>query len=70
MILSHSSLERRESRWISHAELDRRQNTYKTADSHLDSARSQVRSAQNQMDYTELHADPDVVVTSISVETW
>jgi multidrug efflux system membrane fusion protein len=58
-----------ESRVISQAELDRRQNTYNTAEAQLDSARSQLRSAQNQMDYTELHADADGVVTAIGVET-
>ena len=58
-----------ESRVISQAELDRRQNTYNTAEAQLDSARSQLRSAQNQMDYTELHADADGVITGISIET-
>ncbi|QDO97895.1 efflux RND transporter periplasmic adaptor subunit [Ferrovibrio terrae] len=58
-----------DSRVISQAELDRRQNTYNTAEAQLDSARSQLRSAQNQMDYTELHADADGVVTAIGVET-
>lgn len=58
-----------ESRVISQAELDRRQNTYNTAEAQLDSARSQHRSAQNQMDYTELHADADGVITGISIET-
>ena len=53
-----------ESRVISQAELDRRQNTYNTAEAQLDSARSQLRSAQNQMDYTELHADADGVITA------
>ncbi len=58
-----------ESKVISQAELDRRQNTYNTAEAQLDSARSQMRVQQNQMDYTELHADADGVVTSISIET-
>lgn len=57
-----------DSKVISQAELDRRQNTYNTAEAQLDSARSQMRVAQNQMDYTELHADADGVVTGISVE--
>lgn len=54
---------------ISQAELDRRQNTYNTAEAQLESARSQLRVAQNQMDYTELHADADGVVTAIGIET-
>ncbi|MCW0232370.1 MAG: efflux RND transporter periplasmic adaptor subunit [Ferrovibrio sp.] len=58
-----------DSKVISQAELDRRQNTYNTAEAQLDSARSQLRVAQNQMDYTELHADADGVVTAIGVET-
>lgn len=58
-----------ESRVISQAEFDRRQNTFNTAEAQLDSARSQLRSAQNQMDYTELHADADGVVTAIGIET-
>lgn len=58
-----------ESKVISQAELDRRQNTYNTAEAQLDSARSQSRVAQNQMDYTELHADADGVITAISIET-
>jgi RND family efflux transporter MFP subunit len=58
-----------DSKVISQAELDRRQNTYNTAEAQLDSARSQMRVQQNQMDYTELHADADGVVTSISIET-
>lgn len=53
---------------ISQAELDRRLNTYNTAEAQLDSARSQLRVAQNQMDYTELHADADGVITAIGVE--
>src|SRR3546814_996599 len=57
-----------ETRVTSQAELDRRQNTYNTAKARLDSAQSQLRVAQNQMDYTELHADADGVITSISVE--
>lgn len=57
-----------ESKVVSQAELDRRQNTYNTAEAQLDSARSQMKVAQNQMDYTELHADADGVVTAISAE--
>lgn len=57
-----------ESKVVSQAELDRRQNTYNTAEAQLDSARSQMKVAQNQMDYTELHADADGVITAISVE--
>ncbi|MFN4309367.1 MAG: efflux RND transporter periplasmic adaptor subunit [Ferrovibrio sp.] len=57
-----------DSKVISQAELDRRQNTYNTAEAQLDSARSQLRVAQNQMDYTELHADADGVITAISAE--
>jgi multidrug efflux system membrane fusion protein len=52
----------------SQAELDRRQNTYNTAKAQLESAQSQLRVAQNQMDYTELHADADGVITGISIE--
>src|SRR5690606_1232767 len=37
---------------VSQAELDRRLNTYNTAEAQLDSARSQLRAAQNQMEYT------------------
>lgn len=58
-----------ESRVVSQAELDRRLNTYNTAEAQLDSARSQTRAAQNQMAYTELHADADGVVTAIGVES-
>lgn len=58
-----------DSKVVSQAELDRRQNTYNTAEAQLDSARSQMRVAQNQMDYTELHADADGVVTAIGVES-
>lgn len=58
-----------DSKVISQAELDRRQNTYNTAEAQLDSARSQLRVAQNQMDYTELQADADGVVTAIGIET-
>jgi multidrug efflux system membrane fusion protein len=57
-----------ESKVISQAELDRRQNTYNTAEAQLDSARSQMKVAQNQMDYTALHADADGVITAIGVE--
>lgn len=57
-----------ESKVVSQAELDRRQNTYNTAEAQLDSARSQMKVAQNQMDYTELHADADGVITAISAE--
>jgi len=58
-----------ESKVVSQAELDRRQNTYNTAEAQLDSARSQMKVAQNQMDYTELHADADGVITAIGVES-
>lgn len=57
-----------ESKVVSQAELDRRQNTYNTAEAQLESVRSQLRVAQNQMDYTELHADADGVITAISAE--
>lgn len=53
---------------VSQAELDRRLNTYNTAEAQLQSARSQLQVAQNQMDYTELHADADGVITAIGVE--
>lgn len=56
------------SRVVSQAELDRRQNTYNTAAAQLDSARSQLQAAQNQMAYTELHADADGVITAIGIE--
>lgn len=58
-----------ETKVISQAELDRRQNTYNTAKAQLESAQSQLRVAQNQMDYTELQADADGVITAISVES-
>lgn len=57
-----------EGKVISQAELDRRQNTYNTAEAQLESAKSQLRVAQNQMDYTELQADADGVITAISIE--
>ncbi|HEX6958534.1 MAG TPA: efflux RND transporter periplasmic adaptor subunit [Ferrovibrio sp.] len=57
-----------ESKVVSQAELDRRQNTYNTAEAQFDSARSQLRVAQNQGAYTELQADADGVITSISAE--
>ncbi|HLT78967.1 MAG TPA: efflux RND transporter periplasmic adaptor subunit [Ferrovibrio sp.] len=53
---------------VSQAELDRRQNTFNTAEAQLEAARSQLRVAQNQMDYTELHADADGVITAIGIE--
>jgi RND family efflux transporter, MFP subunit len=57
-----------DSKVVSQAELDRRQNTYNTAEAQLESVRSQLRVAQNQLDYTELHADADGVITAISAE--
>ncbi len=58
-----------EGKVVSQAELDRRQNTHNTAEAQLESARSQLRVAQNQMEYTELHADADGVITAIGVES-
>src|SRR3546814_15969833 len=57
-----------ETRVTSQAELDRRQHTYNPAKAQLDSARSQLRVAQNPMDYHELPADSAGVITSTSLQ--
>ncbi len=57
-----------ETKVISQAEIDRRTTVADSAAARLESARSQLRVMQNQQGYTELQADADGVVTSISVE--
>jgi len=53
---------------ISQAEFDRREALAQSAAAKLESARSQLRVSQNQMAYTELHADADGVITSLTAE--
>jgi len=57
-----------ETRVISQAEFDRRQTISDSAAARLESARSQLRVSQNQMGYTELHAESDGVVTALGAE--
>lgn len=57
-----------EGKVISQAELDRRQTQADSAAAKLESVRSQLRVAQNQMGYTELHADADGVITQMMAE--
>lgn len=53
---------------ISQAEFDRREAVAQSAAARLESARSQLRVSQNQMAYTDLIADADGVVTSLTAE--
>jgi len=54
---------------ISQAEYDRRQNVFDSAKARLESARSQFKVSENQAGYTDLRADSDGVVTSIAAES-
>lgn len=54
--------------FISQAELERHENTYRAARSRLDAARAQAGIAGNQSDYARLRAPHDGVITAVSVE--
>lgn len=54
--------------FISKAELDRRQNTFKTASAKLEQAQSQLRQGANQSSYAVLRADHAGVITAIDAE--
>jgi len=60
--------ELREQNFISGAELDRREATYRSAQAQLDQAQAQVASQGNQASYTTLVADVAGVVTGIDAE--
>ena len=57
-----------EKRFISQAELDRRQSTLKTADARLEALQAQYRQSSNQASYAQIHADAAGVVLAIEAE--
>ncbi|MEW6037737.1 MAG: efflux RND transporter periplasmic adaptor subunit [Pseudomonadota bacterium] len=54
---------------ISRAEYDRRETAYRTARDRVEALRAQLDQANNQIAYTQLHADRAGAVTSLAVET-
>ncbi len=60
--------ELREQNFISGAELERREATYKSAQAQFDQARAQLASQGNQASYTTLVADAPGIVTSVDAE--
>ena len=60
--------ELREQNFISGAELERRESTYKAAQAQFDQAKAQLASQGNQASYTTLVADAPGIVTSIDAE--
>jgi RND family efflux transporter MFP subunit len=60
--------ELREQNFISGAELERRETTWKSAQAQFDQAQSQLSSQSNQATYTSLVADVSGVVTAVDVE--
>lgn len=58
----------REQNFISGAELERRESTYKAAQAQFDQAKAQLASQGNQASYTTLLADAPGIVTSIDAE--
>ncbi|MGJ7579317.1 efflux RND transporter periplasmic adaptor subunit [Variovorax sp. RHLX14] len=60
--------ELREQNFISGAELERRESTYKAAQAQFDQAKAQLASQGNQASYTTLIADAPGIVTSIDAE--
>ena len=55
-------------KFISQAELDRRESTLKTADARLEALRAQHRQSSNQASYAAIHADTAGVVLAIEAE--
>ncbi|MDP9899052.1 efflux RND transporter periplasmic adaptor subunit [Variovorax ginsengisoli] len=60
--------ELRAQNFISGAELERRESTYKSAQAQLEQAQAQTRSQGNQASYTTLVADAPGVVTAVEAE--
>lgn len=57
-----------EQKFVSAAEIDRRQNAYNVAKARLEQAQAQLGVAQNQSSYTGLRADQDGTITTIGAE--
>ena len=60
--------ELREQNFVSGAEIERRETTYKAAQAQFDQARAQLAAQGNQAGYTTLRADAPGVVTAIEAE--
>jgi RND family efflux transporter MFP subunit len=58
-----------ELKYISHAEYDRRETVYTTANDRVEALQSQLNQANNQTSYTNLYADREGVVTALEFET-
>lgn len=58
----------REQNFISAAELERRESTYKSAQAQLEQAQAQLSSQGNQANYTTLVADVPGIITAIEAE--
>jgi multidrug resistance efflux pump len=54
--------------WTPRAKFDEAQGNFLTAQAQVDSARAQLRIAQNQLGYTTLVADAPGVVTAVGAE--
>jgi len=53
---------------VSHTDFDRRQTTYTNAQERVAAFEAQLKQALNQLDYTELSADRDGVITALEAE--